>query len=38
MQPFTTLAHILKRLNAQDHQLLKQTSLLEDLARAQNNK
>jgi len=35
---YKDIEHILKRLNAQDQELLKQTSLLESLLKAQNNK
>src|SRR4030066_566842 len=35
---YKDIEHILKRLDAQDHELLKQTNLLEDLERAQSNK
>jgi uncharacterized membrane protein len=38
MTSYKDIEHILKRLDAQDHELLKQTNLLEDLVRAQSNK
>jgi len=38
MTSYKDIEHILKRLDAQDHELLKQTNLLEDLVRAQGNK
>ena len=38
MTSYKDIEHILKRLDAQDHELLKQTSLLEDLLKAQSSK